>query len=340
MSSATTVKAYAATEARGPLTPFEYTLGALGHDEIDIDVRYCGICHSDLSMLDNDWQMTTYPLVPGHEIVGTIAAVGEHVRHLYPGQTVGLGWFSGSCMYCHECMSGDHNLCATAEATMVGRHGGFANRVRAKAMWATPLPDGLDAAKAGPLFCGGITVFNPIVQNDIRATDRVGVVGIGGLGHMALQFLHAWGCEVTAFSTSPAKEAEARGFGADRFVSTRDAHALAALAGSLDMILVTINVELDWEAYLAALRPRGRLHVVGAVPSVSAGGFSLIGGQKSISGSPLGSPATVGEMIAFAGRHAIAPMTEHFRLSQVNEAMERLRSGQARYRIVLENDLG
>lgn len=222
---------------------------------------------------------------------------------------------------------------------MVGRHGGFADRVRARAAWVTPLPDGIDAAKAGPLFCGGITVFNPIVQNGIRATDRVGVVGIGGLGHMALQFLHAWGCEVTAFSTSPAKEEEARSFGADRFVSTRGADALAAIAGSLDMILVTINVELDWEAYLAALRPRGRLHVVGAVPSVSAGGFSLIGGQKSISGSPLGSPATTAEMVRFAARHGIAPMTEHFPMSRVNEAMDRLRAGHARYRIVLENDI-
>ena len=339
MSSQTTVKAYAATAPGGALAPFEYMLGGLGHDEVDIDVRYCGICHSDLSMLDNEWHMTAYPFVPGHEIVGTIAAVGEHVGHLQAGQAAGLGWFSGSCMHCHECMSGDHNLCATAEATMVGRHAGFANRVRAKWMWVTPLPEGIDAAKAGPLFCGGITVFNPIVQNGIRATDRVGVVGIGGLGHMALQFLDAWGCEVTAFSTSPAKEEEARSFGADHFVSTRDADALTALAGSFDMILVTINVELDWEAYLAALRPRGRLHVVGAVPQVSAGGFSLIGGQKSIGGSPLGSPAATAEMVRFAARHGIAPMTEHFRLSEVNGAMDRLRSGQARYRIVLENDL-
>lgn len=222
---------------------------------------------------------------------------------------------------------------------MIGRYGGFADRIRANAAWVTPLPEGLEAAKAGPLFCGGITVFNPIVQNGIRATDRVGVVGIGGLGHMALQFLHAWGCEVTAFSTSPGKEPEARSFGADHFVSTRDTDALGKLAGSLDMILITINAPLDWEAYLAALRPRGRLHVVGVVPSVEAVGFSLIGAQKSIGGSPLGSPAVTAEMLRFAARHRIAPMTEHFPLSRVNDAMDRLRSGKARYRIVLENDL-
>lgn len=336
----TIVKAYAATTIGGRLEPFEYELGRLGADEVDIDVRYCGICHSDLSMLDNDWGISRYPLVPGHEVVGTIAAVGANAGYLRPGQTVGLGWNASSCMHCHECMSGDHNMCAQVEATIVGRHGGFANRVRADAAWTIPLPDGLDPAKAGPMFCGGVTVFNPIVQNHIKATDRVGVVGIGGLGHMALRFLHAWGCEVTAFSTSPAKEHEARALGADHFVSTRDPAGLEALANSFDMILVTINVELDWEAYMKALRPRGKLHIVGAVPSVTATGFALLGGQKSIGGSPLGSPATTAEMLRFAGRRGIEPITELFPMSRVNDALGRLRSGEARYRLVLENDLG
>lgn len=336
----TIVKAYAASSAGGRLEPFEYELGELGVDEVDIDVRYCGICHSDLSMLDNEWGISRYPLVPGHEVIGTIAAVGANVDYLRPGQTVGLGWNASSCMHCHECMSGDHNMCAEVVGTIVGRHGGFATRVRADAAWAIPLPDATDPAKAGPMFCGGVTVFNPIVQNDVRATDRVGVVGIGGLGHMALQFLHAWGCEVTAFSTSSDKEDEARSLGADHFVNTRDPDGLAALARSFDMILVTINAELDWEAYIAALRPRGKLHIVGVVPSITATAFPLIGGQKSIGGSPLGSPATTAEMIRFAGRHGIAPITETFALSRVNEAMDRLRAGKARYRIVLENDIG
>lgn len=335
----TKVRGYAATAAGAPLTPFEYDLPALGPDEVEIDVRFCGICHSDLSVIDNEWGISTYPLVPGHEIVGTIAATGDQVRHLQPGHTVGLGWNSRSCMACFECVSGNHNLCVTAEATMLGRPGGYADKVRAQAIWVTPLPDGVDPRTAGPLFCGGVTVFNPMVLNGIRPTDRVGVVGIGGLGHMALRFLHAWGCEVIAFSTSADKEAEARSLGAHRFVNTRDAGALAGIAGSLNMILDTVNVPLDWDAYLAALRPGGKLHIVGAVPSVDATVFPMIVGQKSIGASPVGSPATVRTMLDFAARHGIAPVTEHYPLSRVNEALERLKSGKARYRIVLENDL-
>jgi uncharacterized zinc-type alcohol dehydrogenase-like protein len=237
-------------------------------------------------------------------------------------------------------MDGDHNLCTTAEGVMIGRHGGFATRVRAHWAWVLPLPAGVDPAKAGPLFCGGITVFNPIVQNGIRPTDRVGVVGIGGLGHMALQFLRAWGCHVTAFSTSPDKEAEAKAMGATDFVATADPDALARLAGTFAMILVTVNVPLDWDAYVAALKPRGKLHVVGAVPSVTASVFPLLIGQKSIGGSPVGSPSTQVQMLDLAARHGVAPITESFPMSKANEALDRLRSGKLRYRAVLTNDLG
>jgi uncharacterized zinc-type alcohol dehydrogenase-like protein len=333
------IRGFAALQAGGPLQPFGYETGPLGREEVDIDVRYCGICHSDLSMLDNEWGFSQYPLVPGHEIIGTVAAVGQGVQTLRTGQTVGLGWYAQSCMHCPQCMTGDHNLCPTAEGTIVGRHGGFAETVRAHASWVLPLPDALDPATSGPLFCGGITVFNPIVRNGISGTDWVGVVGIGGLGHMALRFLHAWGCDVTAFSTSPDKEAEARSLGADHFVATREPDALAELAGTFDMILVTVNVELDWDAYIAALRPRGKLHFVGAAPSVSAAVFPLLSGERSIGASPLGSPATTEKMLAFAARHKIAPITESYPLSKVNDALERLRSGKARYRIVLTNDI-
>jgi uncharacterized zinc-type alcohol dehydrogenase-like protein len=332
------VRAYAAKTAGGNLEPFEYELRDIGDDQVDIDVSSCGICHSDLSMLDNTWEITSYPFVPGHEIAGTIRAVGKGVTHLKPGQRVGLGWFAQSCMTCYQCLSGNHNLCPDAVGTIVDRHGGFADKVRAHKGWVIPLPEGIDTRAAGPLFCGGITVFNPLVQNNIRPTDRVAVVGIGGLGHMALRFLKAWGCEVTAFSTSPDKESAARELGAHKFVNTSDSGALENLAGSFDMILVTANVALDWDAYIGALRPKGKLHIVGAAPSVEAAVFPMIIGQKSFGGSPLGSPATMISMLAFAARHGIEPVAEVFPMSKVNDALEKLRSDKPSHRIVLEND--
>ena len=332
------IKAYAAHEKGGTLQPFEYDPGPLGSEEVEINVEYCGICHSDLSMLDNEWGMTQYPFVPGHEVVGTIADLGSAVTNLHVGQRVGLGWFSRSCMHCEWCLSGSHNLCLTAEGTILGRHGGFADRVRSHHTWTIPLTSHIDPTSAGPLFCGGITVFNPIVQFDIKPTDHVGVIGIGGLGHLALQFLQAWGCKVTAFSSSADKETEARALGADHFVNSRDIDALKAVANSFDLILSTVSADLDWSVYLAALRPKGRLHLVGVAPSpITSHVFPLIAGQKSISGSPLGSPATIAQMLEFAGRHQIAPMIETFPFDQVNEALEHLRQGKPRYRLVLRH---
>jgi uncharacterized zinc-type alcohol dehydrogenase-like protein len=237
-------------------------------------------------------------------------------------------------------MSGDHNMCASTEGTIVGRHGGFADRVRCDAAWATPLPEGVDALSAGPLFCGGITVFNPIVQMGVRPTDRVGVIGIGGLGHMALMFLNKWGCEVTAFTSTGPKADEARAMGAHRVVNSRDEKAIGAEAGRFDFILSTVNVTLHWDAYIGALGPRGRLHTVGAVlEPMAVTAFPMIMGQKSLSGSPLGSPATTADMLDFCARHTIKPVIETFPMSKANEAMEHLRAGKARYRVVLTNDL-
>ena len=331
------IKAYAAHEAGGELVPFEYAAGELGREQVEIHVEYCGICHSDLSMLDNAWAMTRYPFVPGHEIVGTISAVGASVRHLQAGQRVGLGWFSESCMTCAPCLSGDQHMCATAEATIVGRHGGFAETVRAHHGWIIPLPAGVDAVSAGPLFCGGITVFHPILQLGIKPTDHVGVLGIGGLGHMAIGFLHAWGCNVTAFSSSENKRHEALAMGADHFVDSRNTEALATIAGSLDVVLSTVNQPMAWDAYIGVLKPRGRLHLVGAVlEPVRVNLFPMLIGQKSLSASPLGSPATMITMLDFSERHGIQPIVEVFDLKDVNAALQRLRDGEARYRLVLK----
>lgn len=336
------IRAWAAKEQGGVLERHDYDPGPLPADEVEITVESCGLCHSDVSLVDNEWFVSEYPLVPGHEIIGRVRKVGAHVTHLKTGDLVGVGWFAHSCLTCQTCMSGDHNMCDDAKgvaAAHQGRFGGFADTVRAQGAWAVPLPEGVDAAKAGPLFCGGITVFNPIVQNNIRPTDRVGVIGIGGLGHLALKFLKAWGCEVTAFTSSAAKAEEARGFGAHRIVDSRDKEALKAEKGRYDMVLSTVNVPLKWSGYINALAPRGKLHMVGAVmdpvPVIAA---TLFGNQRSITGSAVGAPATIATMLDFCARHDIAPQTEHMPMSKVNEAIAKLKAGEARYRIVLEND--
>lgn len=333
------IKAYAANEAKGAFEAFSYTAPELQPDDVIVAVEHCGICHSDLSMLNNDWGLTVYPFVGGHEVVGTIVWKGEAAHNRQLGQRIGIGWVSGSCMHCQDCMSGNHNLCASQEGVIVGRHGGFGSHVLCKSDWAIPIPHTLDASKAGPLFCGGLTVFNPFVAANIRPTQRVGVVGIGGLGHMALQFAKAWGCEVTAFSGSPEKEPEAREMGAHHFVNSRDPEAVRQIAGHFDMILVTVNVKLDWDTYIEALRPTGTLYFVGAVPPVEFNVFPMLVGEKRIMGSPTGSPATAADMLEFCARHDIAPVTEHFPMSQINDAFEHLHSGKARYRIVLNQDL-
>lgn len=330
------IKAFAALEPGGKLEPFEYDPGTLKNNDVEIDVEYCGICHSDLSMINNEWGLSQYPIVPGHEVVGIISQVGEDVTNVKVGQRVGLGWHSGYCMTCPTCMGGDHNMCADQEGTIVGRHGGFADKVRAHSASVFLLPDGLDIKSAGPLFCGGITVFNPLLQCDIKPTDKTGVIGIGGLGHMALMFLNAWGCDVTAFTSSESKKEEAIKMGAHRTINSRNSEELEKVAGQFDFIISTVNVKLDWNAYVSTLQPKGHLHIVGAtLDPLDIGVFPLIMGQRSISGSPVGSPASITKMLDFATRHNIKPIVEHFSFGQINEALDRLKSGKARYRIVL-----
>ena len=335
----TTVRAYAATEANGLLEPFEYELGPLGPDDVDIEVDSCGICHSDLSMLENAWGIAQYPFVPGHEVSGRVTAAGEHVSHVKVGDLVGLGWHAGYCMTCDQCLGGHHNMCSTADQTIVGRHGGFADRVRARGASVFKLPEGLDPGDAGPLLCGGITVFNPLVQFGIAPTDSIGVIGIGGLGHLALQFARAWGCQVTAFTSSESKRQQALDMGAHDTIDSRDPDAIKAAAGRFDLLLSTVNVNLDWSAYLASLKPRGRLHLLGVlVEPVELAYFPMLFSQLSVSASPVGSPLTIRHMLDFAARHRVAPVTEHFPMDKVNDAMEHLRAGQARYRIVLDRN--
>lgn len=339
MSTTKTINAYAVLEAGGPFEPFRYEAGELQPDEVEIDVLHCGICHSDLSMVENEWGMSQYPLVAGHEVIGKIAAMGSNVRNLKEGMTVGLGWHCGYCGHCHPCKTGDQNLCESSQSTIVAHHGGFAEKVRADASSVIAIPEGLDLESAGPLLCGGITVFNPIVQFDVKSTDKVAVIGIGGLGHMALQFLNAWGCEVTAFTSSESKRKEVLGLGAHRTLNSRDQAEIEAAAGTFDFIISTVNVKLDWNLFVSTLKPKGRLHFVGAtMEPLDLGVFPLIMGQRSISGSPVGSPATIESMLEFACLHHVKPQIETYPMSKINDAFDHLKSGKARYRIVLANE--
>lgn len=333
------MRAYAANEPKGKFEPFEFELGELGDEQVEIKVHSCGICHSDLSMVNNEWGMTAYPFVGGHEAVGEIIALGKNAKGLKIGDIVGLGWNAETCGFCEQCISGFQINCPSLVGTIVNRHGGFADKVRCNWEWAIKLPDAMDATKAGPIFCGGITVFNPFVQDEIKPTDKIGVVGIGGLGHLALQFGDKWGCEVTAFTTDLSKSDELKKLGADYVVNTRDEAEIAKLVGKFDMILVTANVTLNWNLYINALAPKGKLHMVGAVlEPMAIGAFSLIMNQKSVTGTATGSPNVVAKMLEFCARHNIETVTEKFPMSKINEAFEHLESGKVRYRIVLEND--
>ncbi|PTL84742.1 NAD(P)-dependent alcohol dehydrogenase [Vitiosangium sp. GDMCC 1.1324] len=328
---------YAAPAAGKPLEPFSFQPRPLGSGDVEIAISHCGVCHSDLHLVNDDWKMSRYPLVPGHEIIGTVAEAGSAVRGLVPGQRVGVGWQSGSCGTCEWCEGGEENLCAQLQATCAPGPGGFADRIRVSARFAIPVPEALPSRDAAPLLCGGITVYTPLREAGVGAHSRVGIIGVGGLGHLALQFARAMGAEVTAFSTSPDKEAEARAMGAHRFIATRESSALKAVRNSFDFILSTVAADLPWKDYVSALRPRGTLCLVGVPPSaLSLPGFALVGGNKKVTGSTIGSPGQLREMLEVAARNGVRARTEAFPLKDVNAALGRVARNEVRYRAVLE----
>ncbi len=332
------IQGLAAHAAGAELLPFKYDPGDLGPLEVEINITHCGICHSDLHLISNDWGISQYPFIPGHEIIGTVNAVGSGVHSLKAGQRVGLGWQANSCGECEWCTRGMENLCPTSEATCVRRHGGYASRVRANVRFVVPIPDALESEHAAPLLCGGITVYSPLRSHGVNPSSRVGVIGIGGLGHLAIQFARVFGAEVTAFSTSSSKEAEARAMGAHRFVNTRETRALKEVTGSLDFIVSTVNADQDWGIYVQALRPTGTLCFVGVPPSpVAIQAFPLIAGIRSITGSPIGNPSRIREMLDVSARHGIKAQTERFPMAKANEAIEKVKKNKVRYRAVLAN---
>jgi len=328
----------AAHAAGAELLSYKYSPGELASTEVEVRISHCGICHSDVHLIDNDWGISKYPFIPGHEIVGTVTLVGSSVSDLKVGQRVGIGWQADSCGICEWCRQGDENLCAKAQPTCVGRNGGYADAIRVNSRFAIPVPEVLESENVAPLLCGGITVYSPLRNLLARPASRVGVVGIGGLGHLGLQFARAFGCEVTAFSTSADKEAEAKELGAHNFVNSRDSAALKAAAGSLDLILSTVSADQDFQAYVNILRPKGVLCMLGASPSnISVSPFSLLSGSRTVTGSNIGSPHDLHEMLDIAARHNIKAITESFAMKNANEAIAKVKKNQVRYRAVLAN---
>jgi uncharacterized zinc-type alcohol dehydrogenase-like protein len=280
--------------------------------------------------------MSQYPFIPGHEIIGTVAAVGSEAQGVAVGDRVGVGWQANSCGRCEWCRKGEEHLCAQTQPTCVHRHGGYAEAVRVNARFVVKIPEALESESAAPLLCGGITVYSPMRTYGVNPSSKVGVIGIGGLGHLALQFARAFGAEVTAFSSSPAKEEDALAMGAHQFVNARESKAVNGLAGSFDLILSTINADQDWAGYVNTLRPHGALCFVGVPPKpVALPAFPLVSMRRSTCGSGIGSPVQIAEMLDVAARHGVKAKVEHFRLSEANQAVKRVRKSQVRYRAVM-----
>ena len=331
------IHGFAVHAAGAQLLPYRYDPGELKDDEVEITISHCGVCYSDIHLIDNDWGISKYPFIPGHEIVGTVHAVGSRVTARTVGQRVGVGWQANSCGVCEWCRRGEEQLCPKLSPTCIGRNGGYAQCIRVNWRFAVPVPESLESENVAPLLCAGITVYSPLRTFNVRPSSRVGVIGIGGLGHIALQFARAFGAEVTAFSTSRDKEAEARQLGAHQFVNTRETGALKKVAGSFDLLLSTVNADQDWPGYINALRPRGSLVFVGVPGSPVCLPVNAMLRYKSAAGSMIGSPGDLTEMLDVAARHNIKAITERFAMDKANEAITRVKKNQVRYRAVLAN---
>lgn len=333
-----TIHGYAVPARAEPLGAFAYEPSPLGAFDIEVRIECCGLCHSDLHVIDDDWGISRYPLVPGHEIVGRVAARGAGVDWLEPGERVGIGWQRSGCLLCEHCLRGAENMCPGRRSTCIGHHGGLADAIRTDARFVYPIPDALPSAAAAPLLCAGATVYAPMRRYALHPAMRVAVLGIGGLGHLALQFAAAFGCEVSALSSSPDKEEEARGFGAEHFLCTADGEALAGARAGFDFILSTTVADLDWPRYVDLLKPGGVLCFVGRPGEDMRLPLGLLmKDQKTITGSNLASRATIREMLELAARRGIRATIETMPMSRVNDALDRLRANRARYRLVLEN---
>ncbi|MGB3534726.1 MAG: NAD(P)-dependent alcohol dehydrogenase [Microcoleaceae cyanobacterium] len=334
------IKGYACKQQGGQLEAFEYDPGKLAADEVEVEVEYCGICHSDLSMIDNEWGMSNYPFIPGHEAIGKIVAVGDQVSSARVGQRVGVGWQSRACNHCRNCGIGREALCLNQDEvsqTIVNRNGAWAQRVRVQSNWAVPIPEKLDPSLAGPLMCAGTTVWSPIRHYGVRPGMETAVLGVGGLGHLAVQFLAKMGTQVTGLSTTRSKEQQTRELGATDFIATKDSpEELEKATGRFDFIISTVSADVNWDDYVNALAPGGTLVICG-IPdgAIKLMPFPLIIAEKTVAGGRAGAPSDTQEMLEFCAAHQITPMCQQFALKEINQAVQHVRDGKARYRAVI-----
>ena len=344
-------RAYAATSKTSPLAPLIIERREPGPNDVLIEILFCGICHSDIHQVRDEWSGATpalFPMVPGHEIVGRVKQVGKQVTRFKVGDTAGVGCFVDSCGECDPCRRGLEQFCEkgaawTYNGTEMDRttptYGGYSSQIVVAERYALKVPAGLDPARAAPLLCAGITTFSPLRQWNTKKGDRVGVVGLGGLGHMAVKLAASMGADVTMLSTSRSKEADARRLGAQAFESTRDEATFEKLAGRFDLLIDTISAPHDYNRYLGMLRPQGAMVIVGIPPEpIPVSAWSLIAGNRRLAGSAIGGIPETQEMLDYCARHEIGADVEVIPIQKVNEAYERMIRNDVRYRFVI--DLG
>ncbi len=336
--SSSRVLGYAARGVGQSLEPFTYKPPKLGEHDVRVSVTHCGLCHTDIQAIDDYYGITTFPFVPGHEIVGYVSAVGSAVSDLKEGDRVGIGWQGRSCMQCEWCLQGEEQLCMdiVSSGTWVP-YGGFASSVLVDSRFAYPLPDAMPSEVAAVLMCAGIAVYSPLRSYAAQPTQKIGIIGVGGLGHLALQFAHALNYEVTAISHSPEKKKQALAFGADHFIVSDDEASLRQVEFGFDLLLCTASGKIDWGALLTTLKKNGRFVLIG-FPDVVFNSTDLVAHELSITGSFLGNRAAMREMLSFAQEHGILPKVELMPMTKVNEAIQKVRENKARYRIVLVNE--
>ena len=337
---------YAAQSPDAPMAPWSFERRDLRDNDVAIDIKYCGVCHSDLHQARNDWGFSAYPVVPGHEIVGLVTAVGPSVKKYKVGDRVAVGCMVDSCLSCDQCDNGEEQLCRHGNTqTYNGRdritkeptYGGYSQAIVVREEFVLSLPGNLDMAAAAPLLCAGITTWSPLMTWGVEEGTRVGVIGLGGLGHMAVKLAHGLGAKVTVLSRTADKEADARALGADALLVSTDKEAMKAARNSLDLIIDTVPVEHDLQDYLPLLDVDGSLVLVGQlgpIPKLSS--LPLLMGRRRISGSPIGGIAETQEMLDFCGEKNILPEIEMIRMDEINHAFERMEKSDVRYRFVID----